>query len=71
MTKQEMKSLERDLLLIQRTRSELADKARKILEQVDTMSPFCQTVSLLIIDLKRKIDASGTVKKAAPKKKKK
>lgn len=71
MTRQELKSLERDLLLIQRTRSELTEKVRKILVQVDSASSFCQTLELLILDLRKRIDATPSIKKAKKKKKRK
>ena len=71
MTRQELKSLERDLLLIQRTRSELTEKVRKILAQVDSASSFCQTLELLIVDLRKRIDATPSIKKVRKKKRRK
>lgn len=69
LTRQQLKSLEKDLLLLQRTRSELTIKLRKILEQVSEDSIFCTTLKLLITDLRKMIEAP--VVRRAPKKKKK
>lgn len=67
-TSRELIRLEKDLLLIQRTRSELTNKVRRILEKIDSTSVLCATLQLLIMDMRKKIEVRTGIEK--PKKKK-
>lgn len=67
-TSRQLRRLEKDLLLIQRTRSELTSKLRKILEKLDATSVICTTLKLLIMDTREKIEIQAGAEKAEKKK---
>lgn len=72
MNKRELKSLEKDLLLMQRIRSQAAERLRKVLQELETSGTLCTTLTLMITDLRKKID-DPTIKaafKGRPKRKK-
>lgn len=62
MTKQELKSMERDLLLIQRRRSEVTEKLRRMLKDIDDSSMMCTTLKLMITDLRKRINKQKVLK---------
>lgn len=72
MNKRELKSLEKDLLLMQRIRSQAAERLRKVLQELETSGTLCTTLTLMITDFRKKID-DPTFKaafKSRPKRKK-
>lgn len=56
MDKKDLKSLQKDLLLIQRTRAEATEKLRKILQDLDSNSVLATTLTLMIEYLQKKLN---------------